>query len=352
MKVATTAKDLWSVLHGVVCVHKPRDVSISALKRILVTSLCEDANAAIEQKPLPVIEMPIVERHPKSGASIVVGMRKQFDYSAHPLVVGEPFLKEDIRVEELQYLEPASSGVCLFGINDGCDELESIRDRAWVNEYRLKGQLGRETVGNEIRGKITRRCGFEEVTHYRMQKLLRRVQAQYKRLSFELANVDVQSQEAFELARKGLPRAKILGTPIIYHIELTSFKAPYFALRLHCVSETDSFLRDFIREIAVSLGSTASCRRLLCTRLGPFDSEHSLLDKHFTLKNILTNMRLCKGILERDKESTEEKVVRSAPRVQIADVLKDELVEILEDDEPEEIRDCLRIPWGRDYKMI
>uniref|UniRef100_A0A914RL56 Uncharacterized protein n=1 Tax=Parascaris equorum TaxID=6256 RepID=A0A914RL56_PAREQ len=49
-----------------------------------------------------------------------------------------------------------------------------------------------------------------------MQKLLSRVQAQYKRLAFELANVDLQSQEAFEIARKGLPRAKILGTPIVY----------------------------------------------------------------------------------------------------------------------------------------
>ncbi|VDK33170.1 unnamed protein product, partial [Anisakis simplex] len=61
---------------------------------------------------------------------------------------------------------------------------------------------------------------------------------------------------------QGLPRPKILGTPVVYGISLNSFKAPHFSLTLSCVSETDSFLRNFVREIGICLGTTASCRRL------------------------------------------------------------------------------------------
>ncbi|KHN82624.1 putative tRNA pseudouridine synthase 2 [Toxocara canis] len=353
MRPAVSSSDIWSVLHGVLCVHKPRDVSLTALKKILISAICSDANNCVPPARIPVIEMPVVEPHPKSQALLVVGMRKQLDYSSHPLVVGEAFRREDIRVEELHYLEPASSGVCLFGINDGCEQLESLRDRAWVNEYRLLGQLGRETYKNEIRGKVVVKCAYDGVTKYRMQKLLSRVQAQYKRLAFELANVDLQSQEAFELARKGLPRPKILGTPMVYGINLNSFKAPHFSLTLSCVSETDSFLRGFLREVAISLGTTASCRRLLCVRVGPFDSVHSLLDKHFTLSNILANMQICRKLIEKDAEAADESIVRDTPHVAINELIEDRLIETLnEETQDEVVSDCLRIAWGREYTEV
>lgn len=87
-----------------------------------------------------------------------------------------------------------------------------------------------------------------------------------------------KSEEAFELARKGTPRAQLPGVQIVYNIELDSFKPPYFALHVQIVGETDMFLRyflfilfkiiekwclrDFIHEIGLSLGTTASCVRL------------------------------------------------------------------------------------------
>jgi hypothetical protein len=76
-----------------------------------------------------------------------------------------------------------------------------------------------------------------------MQKLLSRIQAQFKRASFELMNVDPQSQEAFEIARKGAPRPKVLDNPVVYNMELIRFMPPYFSLRLNVTSENDPFLR-------------------------------------------------------------------------------------------------------------
>uniref|UniRef100_A0A914REF5 Uncharacterized protein n=1 Tax=Parascaris equorum TaxID=6256 RepID=A0A914REF5_PAREQ len=80
MRSAVSASDIWSVLHGVVCVHKPRDVSLTSLKKILVSAICSDANECIPPPRVPTIKLPIVEPHPKSQALVIVGMRKQLDY--------------------------------------------------------------------------------------------------------------------------------------------------------------------------------------------------------------------------------------------------------------------------------
>lgn len=38
--------------------------------------------------------------------------------------------------------------------------MDSIADRAWVSQYKVMGQLGRETVNNQVRGKVTRTCSY------------------------------------------------------------------------------------------------------------------------------------------------------------------------------------------------
>lgn len=95
----------------------------------------------------------------------------------------------------------------------------------------------------------------------------------------------------------------------------------------------------------------ASCRQLLRTRLGPFDCTHSLLDKHFTLKNILRNMHLCQKIIEHDEKTLDRDVVKSTAQVAMENIVDDELIEMLDEkEENESIEDCLRVSWGRTYE--
>lgn len=111
MKVKLSTKDIWQLLNGVLCVYKPRDVSLVSLKKLIVKRIVEEGNTYDDPK-IPMIQMPIVEPHPESQASVVVGMREQLDYSQHPLMVGKAFRPEDIMIEQINELEPASSGVC------------------------------------------------------------------------------------------------------------------------------------------------------------------------------------------------------------------------------------------------
>ncbi|KIH51944.1 hypothetical protein ANCDUO_17961 [Ancylostoma duodenale] len=266
---------------------------------------------------LPTTKLPIVEQHEQSGALLVVGEREIQDYTHHPLVCGEAFRPEDIRLEEIHYMESTSSGVCAFALNDECDKIPEILARSWVNNYRLEGIFGRETNKHKIKGRVTLKADYDHVTRHRLEKLVTRVQSEYRRAAFQAAEVDLQSEEAFELARKGMPRAKLPGAQIIYGCEVKHFNLPYFALQVQSVGETDVFLRCFIHEIGVSLGTTASCVRLQrgirkgvgllalkdndCLKirsLGPFHAGHALLEKQISLQNIIRNIELCRRIMK------------------------------------------------------
>lgn len=57
------------------------------------------------------------------------------------------------------------------------------------------------------------------------------IQASYQREMYKYFGVDVQSQEAFELASKGLLRPMTTATPPqIYSIRCIDFDRPYFTL--------------------------------------------------------------------------------------------------------------------------
>ncbi|PIO57484.1 hypothetical protein TELCIR_21102, partial [Teladorsagia circumcincta] len=104
--------------------------------------------------------MPIVEPHETSGALLVVGEKEVPDYTLHPLVCGEAFRPEDIRLEEVHYMESTSSGVCVFALNDECEKIPEIQSRSWVNNYRLEGVFGRETNKHMIKGRVTLKVDY------------------------------------------------------------------------------------------------------------------------------------------------------------------------------------------------
>lgn len=52
----------------------------------------------------------------------------------------------------------------VLGINDGCDELDEIRDRAWLSEYYIQGLLGQDTHKYEIGGKVAQKAQYGAYT--------------------------------------------------------------------------------------------------------------------------------------------------------------------------------------------
>uniref|UniRef100_A0A7E4UNF9 N(6)-L-threonylcarbamoyladenine synthase n=1 Tax=Panagrellus redivivus TaxID=6233 RepID=A0A7E4UNF9_PANRE len=69
------------MLKGVLCVYKPRDLSIEAMKKLLINRIVAEGNE-LDNSSVPMIEMPIVEPHSDSQALVVVGKRTQLDNRA------------------------------------------------------------------------------------------------------------------------------------------------------------------------------------------------------------------------------------------------------------------------------
>uniref|UniRef100_A0A7E4UMK1 TruB_N domain-containing protein n=1 Tax=Panagrellus redivivus TaxID=6233 RepID=A0A7E4UMK1_PANRE len=263
---------------------------------------------------------------------------------------GRAFVAQDLMLEQINELEPSSSGVCAFAVGPECYEIDSLRQRAWINSYRMEAKLGEETEKHAIRGRIIVRAEWDHVTRHKVEKLLTRLRAQYKRASFKLAEVDLQSQEAFELARRGAPRPKILDSPIVYDISVSSFRTPYFSMNLQVTGETDYFLRALVHEIGLSVGSTACTKKLQRIRLGPFGVDHALLEKDFGLKSILRNILMCNKVLKVAAENEGRVVqVKKVADLESAALLEAFSTKAEEEPEPE---DCLRIAWGREYSTV
>uniref|UniRef100_A0AC35UBP8 TruB_N domain-containing protein n=1 Tax=Rhabditophanes sp. KR3021 TaxID=114890 RepID=A0AC35UBP8_9BILA len=351
MRLTLKAPEIQKLLKGFVCVYKSKDTSIIALKKLLTNKIVEEGNEYHDIN-VPTIQRPVVISHPISGAPVISGMRNQLDYTKHPLVCGYPFRSEDIQFEELNYIEPASSGVCILAINPDEDTIPSLRQKYWSSEFFLGGQFGKQSYKNLIRGKGIGSQPCDHVVSTKIMKQITRIKHQYKRASFEHHNIDMQSEEAFELARQGNPKPSIPDAPMIYQLALKSFKSPMFALNIQGVNLTDPFLREFVFQFGVALETIASPRILRCLRIGPFTSKYALLEKEISLPKIIENIILCNQVMDNMDANTDKVAVELEETIE-SNVGKC-LVEIQSDEDIQDvkIKDDLRIPWGRFYKTI
>lgn len=64
------------------------------------------------------------------------------------------------------------------------------------------------------------------------------------------------------------------------------------------------YLKTLIQEIGMRLNSTAHCTGIQCIRHSYFNLDHALLQKHWTLQNIISNLEECNAIIEEHKDLT------------------------------------------------
>ncbi|CAI5449439.1 unnamed protein product [Caenorhabditis angaria] len=287
---------VWKAVSGVLCVYKPSGISSSAIKK-LITNRITEFNSSVESTSrlqLPIISLPIVEPHESSGALLVVGSKDLADYRHHPLVCGSSIRPEDIHIVDPLPLHTNSSGVCLFGINEGSDSLPEIMSKSWTNVYRFDGIFTKVSPKDE-------KLDLSKITRHKFEKVISRLESQFRSAAFEHANVDKQSEEAFDLARKGLPRAQLPGAQVIYSIEINWLKVPRFSITIQCSGEDDEMLKNFASTIGSSLGCSAVPIRIQRKCFGPFSSVNALLEKQFNLQNFIRNVNLNKKIIENSK---------------------------------------------------
>ncbi|KFM59458.1 putative tRNA pseudouridine synthase 2, partial [Stegodyphus mimosarum] len=315
MNTLNYAPDVWKCLNGIFCIYKPANLPTIHVRNTLKIVLCRDLNEMEKRLPNDLVHL---KGTIASGKAFEVELIP--NYADHELVSGARYQVQDIRIKCLSWMGRNASGVMPMAINDGCKNVVDFQARKFLSKYEIKGRFGMATDTFMADGKVRERSTFTHIRQAAIDRLLASIQASNQALAYQYSGVDIASQEAYELAKKGIIRPSGKSNPIIYSIKCSEFDPPYFILEIGCINETDLFLAELIHQIGVYLRSSAVCTQLRRIQFGYFTTEHALLRKHWTLENILSNITLCKDILGGDTSvptSANFKVVKTSDLKQI-----------------------------------
>ncbi|XP_055768664.1 pseudouridylate synthase TRUB2, mitochondrial-like [Salvelinus fontinalis] len=90
------------------------------------------------------------------------------------------------------------------------------------------------------------------------------------------SKVDMNNQEAYELAAKVKLRPDGKSPSIMIGLRLLHFQPPHFTLEVQCLNETQQYLCRILHEVGLELCSTAVCKGVRRTRYGPFTVQQAL----------------------------------------------------------------------------
>lgn len=304
------APSVYRCLHGVFCVYKPSSMSMKSMVEAIQYNLAKDLNVlpcyTHERK-----QTKIIPSTNTTAADIVpVGLT---DLSDHRLVLGSRYIQSDFNINFLCGLSRQSSGVQVLGIGHGKKILKILDNSRFLRVYHLKGKFGMATDNFSCHGRLLQRSTYHHITKAKLDKACSAVQGQHQKNLFMHTQIDSQSQEAYELACKGLIRPlENSAVPILYGVRCIDFNLPNFTLEVHTLYEKASYLMLLLHDLGILLKSSAVCTQVRRIRYGHFTLEHALLRKFWTLENILENIQFCKPLTQADKIITPELLVDQA----------------------------------------
>ncbi|TVK90547.1 putative tRNA pseudouridine synthase 2 [Bagarius yarrelli] len=236
--VHASSTRLFSKLDGLFAVYKPQGVHWKHVRDTIETNLLKAVNSCPAAPPRTKVQFQLLPSGDSSSSSqLTVAKSNLPALSDHPLVTGPRFHK--IRVGVGHRLDAFSSGV------------------------------------------------LDHVTNDKLERVLAMIQGANQKALITYSQVDLSTQEAYELAVKGLLRPQDKSPPILTGLRCLCFEPPKFTLEVQCVNETQRFLRKLVHEVGLELRTNAVCTKVRRTRDGPFKIEDALIRHYWTADDII-----------------------------------------------------------------
>lgn len=135
----------------------------------------------------------------------------------HPLVCGPRYAESHLSIQLLNNPGWYSSGLVLGLIGSVPDAGRLVLNlRPLSRVYELKGELGFTTDDHTDEGKVIFKSTWKHVTRDRFERILAKVEAAQRTGMFTLAGVDLRSEEAYQMAIKGMAPPKTKETSKFY----------------------------------------------------------------------------------------------------------------------------------------
>uniref|UniRef100_H0VNY6 TruB pseudouridine synthase family member 2 n=1 Tax=Cavia porcellus TaxID=10141 RepID=H0VNY6_CAVPO len=271
-------------LHGLFAVYKPPGLKWLHLRDTIEMQLLKGLNACKPPTPKQRVRFLLGPMEGSEEKELTLTATSVPTLTNHPLVRGPAFTSLKIGVGHR--LDVQASGVLVLAVGHGCRLLTDLYDTHLTKAYTVRGLLGKATDNFQEDGRLVEKTTYDHVTREKLERILSVIQGSHQKALVMYSNLDLQSQEAYEMAVRGLIRPMSKSPMLISGVRCLRFEPPEFLLEVQCVHETQQQLRKLVHEIGLELKTTAVCSRVRRTRDGLFTLDDALLRTQWDLQNI------------------------------------------------------------------
>ncbi|OWK59799.1 putative tRNA pseudouridine synthase 2 [Lonchura striata] len=289
-------------LAGLFAVYKPAGVAWGRVREAVEARLLRELNAAPGAAPRQRVRF-LPTPAPGGGGAVELVAARVPVLADHPLGKGTA--------------GPAWAGtnrgpnnrfpifyVSVLGIGHGNKLLTDLYNCHLTKVYTVGGLFGKATDDFSDTGNLIEKTTFDHITREKLERILAVIQGTNQKALLMYSNIDMKTQEAYELAVKGLIRPMGKSPPIITAIRCLQFALPEFQLEIHCLHETQQYLRKMVHEIGLELKSSAVCTQVRRIRDGVFTVDDALPRTQWNLQSIQEAIRNCQLKVETELEKT------------------------------------------------
>uniref|UniRef100_A0A2K5HK13 Pseudouridine synthase II N-terminal domain-containing protein n=1 Tax=Colobus angolensis palliatus TaxID=336983 RepID=A0A2K5HK13_COLAP len=250
-----------SRLHGLFAVYKPPGLKWKHLRDTVELQLLKGLNAGKPPTPKQRVRFLLGPMEGSEETELTLTATSVPSLVNHPLVCGPAFTH--LKIGMGHRLDTQASGVLVLGVGHGCRLLTDMYD-AHLTKH---------------------------VTREKLDRILAMIQGSHQKALVMYSNLDLKTQEAYEMAVRGLIRPMNKSPMLITGIRCLHFAPPEFLLEVQCMHETQKELRKLVHEIGLELKTTAVCSQVRRTRDGFFTLDSALLRTQWDLRNIQDAIR-------------------------------------------------------------
>lgn len=300
--MSTQAVRLFRKLDGLFAVYKPQGVHWKLVRDTIESHLLKELNSCPPPPPRLTVQFQLLSSgENRSSTDLILSPSMVPSLADHPQVTGPQFHK--VHVGTGHRLDALSSGVLVLGLGKANGLLEHLCKSHVTRDYTLEGELGKATDNFCHTGRVVEKTTYDHVTQDKLERVLAMIQGTNQKALITYSQVDLQTQEAYELALRGLLYPHGKSPPILTGLRCIHFNPPHFTLEVQCVNETQKYLRKLIHEVGLELRSTAVCSGVRRTRDGPFKVENALTRQHWTTDNIIQAIAHCRSTTRKIRKS-------------------------------------------------
>ncbi|CAN2389131.1 pseudouridine synthase activity, partial [Pristimantis euphronides] len=292
--MASSASSAFRLLHGLFAVYKPPGSQWKSVRDTIEMKLLQELNSLKQAPPRQRIVFLPQSNDMSSGGEVTRVVASVPVLADHVLVKGPSFT--NLRVGVGHKLDVKSSGVFVLGMGHGNKLLTDMYEKHYTRDYTVSGMFGKATDDFSDVGKVIEKTTYGHITRDKLERILAMIQGANQKSLLMHSHVDLQSQEAYEMATKGILRPMDKSPPLVLGLRCVQFCPPNFTLEVQCMHESQQYLRKLIHEIGLELKSAAVCTKVRRTRDGPFTLDCALTHGHWDLNSIANAIKDCRPI--------------------------------------------------------